>query len=111
MCKVSEFNEHLYSAFVSPWVRASASPISAEWLKWTHPMRTSRYLFSEKLNPGMAGAAVLTPWVREHRDSVSEDNPLLVRERELSKQVSTGLDSYRKRRDEAAEAVFKWLYG
>lgn len=109
--KVSEFNEQLYSNFVSPWVRALANPISAEWLKWTHPMRASRYLFSETLNPWMAGVAALAPWVREHRSSVAEDNPLLVQERELSQQISSGLDTYRNRRDEATEAVFKWLYG
>lgn len=109
--KVSEFNEHLYNTFISPWVRASANPMTAEWLKWSHPMRTSRYLFSEKFNPWMAGIAALAPWVREHRHSVAEDNPLLVRERELSQQISTGLDSYRKHRDEVTEAVFKWLYG
>jgi pimeloyl-ACP methyl ester carboxylesterase len=109
--KVSEFNEHLYSTFVSPWVRAFANPIGAEWLKWMHPMRASRYLFSESLNPWMAGVAALAPWVREHRASVSEDNPMLVQERALSQQISTGLDAYRKRRDEATEAVFKWLYG
>ena len=109
--KVSEFNENLYSTFVSPWVRASANPISAEWLKWMHPMRVSRYMFSEKLNPWMAGVAALAPWMREHRASVSEDNPMLLRERELSQQVAAGLDGYRMRRDEATEAVFKWLYG
>ena len=109
--KVSEFNENLYSTFLSPWVRASANPIGAGWLKWTHPMRASRYLFSEKLNPWMAGVAALAPWVRDHRASVSEDNPMLVRERELSQQVSAGLDGYRMRRDEATEAIFKWLYG
>ena len=109
--KVSEFNEHLYSTFVSPWVRASANPISAEWLKWLHPMRASRYLFSEKLNPWMAGVAALAPWVSEHRDRVSEDNPLLAREREISREISTASDGYRKRRDDATETVFKWLYG
>ena len=111
VCKVSEFNEHLYSTFVSPWVRACANPISAEWLKWMQPMRASRYLFSEKLNPWMAGVAALAPWVREHRDSVSENNPLLARERALSQQISSGLDSYRKHRDEATEAIFNRLYG
>lgn len=109
--KVSEFNEQLYSTFVSPWVRASANPISAEWLKWMHPMRASRYLFSEKLNPWMAGVAAMAPWVGECRERVAEDNPLLVGERELSKQISTGLDAYRKRRDDATESVFAWLYG
>jgi len=109
--KASEFNEQLYGTYVSPWVRALANPISAEWLKWAHPMRASRYLFSEKLNPWMAAVAALAPWVRERRRNVAEDNPMLVQEREASQQISSGLDSYRNCRDEATEVVFKWLYG
>jgi len=27
----------------------------------------------------------------------------------MSKEISTGLDRYRKRKEEAAETVFKWL--
>jgi len=108
--KVSEFNEHLYSTFVSPWVRAAANPISAEWLKWMHPMRVSRYMFSEKLNPWMAGIAALAPWVRAQRQPASADNPFVVAERGLSKQISRTLDACRKLRDEAQESVFHALY-
>src|SRR5262249_38616198 len=49
--RLSEWNESLYAAFVSPWIRAFANPISALAAKWGHPMRVSRYLFSEKFNP------------------------------------------------------------
>jgi len=109
--EVSERNEQLYSTFVSPWVRAFANPVSAEWLKWLHPMRASRYLFSEKLNPWMAGVALLAPWVRAQRQRVAEDNPLLAGERAMSRQISSALDGYRAGRDGAAEALFKQLYG
>jgi hypothetical protein len=108
--KVSEFNEHLYSTFVSPWVRAGANPISAEWLKWIHPARASRYLFSEKLNPWMAGATALAPWVRAQRQPASADNSFVVAERALSEQISRTLDAHRKHRDEALESVFHALY-
>lgn len=108
--KVSEFNDHLYSTFVSPWVRACANPIGAEWLKWTHPMRASRYLFSEKLNCWMAGIATAAPWVRAQRQPASVDNPFVVAERGLSEQASTTLDACRKLRDEAQESVFHALY-
>jgi len=109
--EVSERNEQLYSTFVSPWVRAFANPVSAEWLKWMHPMRAGRYLFSEKLNPWMAGVALLAPWVRAQRQRVAEDNPLLAGERAMSRQISSALDDYRVGRDGAAEALFKQLYG
>ena len=36
---------------------------------------------------------------------------MLDQERELSLQISAGLDSYRKHRDEATEAIFNRLYG
>jgi hypothetical protein len=45
--QVSTFNEALYRAFVSPWAQAFSTPWTAEVLKWLHPMRSSRYLFSE----------------------------------------------------------------
>ncbi len=108
--KVSEFNEHLYNTFVSPWVRAAANPMSAAWLKWAHPMRVSRYLFSEKLNPWMAGIAALAPWVSEQRQPASADNPFVAAERALSGQTSAALDAWRKARDEARESVFHNLY-
>ena len=108
---VSQVNEHLYSTFLSPWVRAFSNPLNAEWLKWAHPMRVSRYALSEKLNPWMTAVALLAPWAREHRRRAEEKNPLLAGEREMSRQISAALEGYRKSRDEWAEALFKWLYG
>lgn len=109
--RVSELNEEIYSTFVSPWVRAAANPLSAAWLKWLHPMRASRYLFSEKLNPWMAPIAAAAPLVRAQRAPVVEDNPLLAQEKAFSAAVSGALDAWRKARDEAAEALFKAVYG
>ena len=53
----SEALDAAYTTWVSPGVRACASPASAAVLKWLHPMRVSRYLFSEKLNPWMRWVA------------------------------------------------------
>ena len=108
--EVSEFNERLYSTFVSPWVRAAANPLGAAWLKWTHPMRVSRYMFSEKFNPWMAGVAPLAPWVRAQRQAASADNPFVAAERAASEQTSGALDAWRKFRDEARENIFHTLY-
>ena len=73
-------------------------------------MRVSRYMFSEKLNPWMAGIAALAPWVRAQRQPASADNPFVVAERGLSEQISRTLDAWRKLRDEAQESVFHARY-
>ena len=109
--KVSELNEQIYGTFVSPWVRAAASPVSAAWLKWLHPMRASRYLFSEKLNPWMAPIAAAAPLARAQRQPVEEGNPFLAQEKAFSAAVSSVLDAWRKARDQTAEAVFTATYG
>ncbi|MGN2390192.1 DUF3141 domain-containing protein [Pelomicrobium sp. G1] len=109
--EVSELNERLYSAFLSPWVQAAANPLSALWLKWMHPMRTSRYLFSEKFSPWMAGVAALEPLVRQQRQPPGENNPYGMIERAASAQISATLDLYRAIRDQAVELAFGRIYG
>lgn len=48
-------------------------------LKWLHPMRTTRYLFSEKFRPWMKAVETAAPGVGEHRQLVDAGNPLLAR--------------------------------
>src|SRR5574338_614759 len=109
--QLSEFNDKAYGAFVSPWVRAMANPMSALWLKWLHPMRTSRYLFSEKFSPWMAVVAALAPQVREARAPASEDNPFASMERDAAGQIAAALEGYRMARDQAVESAFNLIYG
>ena len=54
VAQISRINEAAYSTFVSPWLRAATSPASAEALRALHPMRWTRTLFSERVNPWMA---------------------------------------------------------
>ena len=108
---VSEANESLYRTFVSPWVQAAANPWSAEWMKWMHPMRTSRYLFSEDFNPWMRGVAILAETVAKNRTPLPEDHPLVEKERELIAQVSDAMENAREARDSAHEQTFGLLYG
>ncbi len=109
--EVSERNESLYRAFVSPWVQAAANPWSAEWMKWMHPMRTSRYLFSEDFNPWMRGVAILAESVAKNRNPLPEDHLLVEKERELIGQVSDAMENAREARDSAHEQTFGLLYG
>ncbi|MFH1516605.1 MAG: DUF3141 domain-containing protein, partial [Pseudomonadota bacterium] len=65
--RLSSRLEAAYATFASPWVRAWSNPVAAEVLKWSHPMRVTRYMFSERFNPAMAMAAAFAPMVRAHR--------------------------------------------
>ena len=108
--QLSQANETLYSNFVSPWVQAMATPWSAEALRWLHPMRTSRYLLSEKFSPWMHVVARIANEVRSKRMPVSPDNPMRSAERTLSKQAETAIEIAREARDSAQERLFRRLY-
>jgi len=107
----SEFNEHLYATYVSPWVRAFATPWSAEVMKWAHPMRVRRYVYSERVLPLMATIAALAPGVRASRARCDESNVFRKAEGDAARQISLMLDAFRAWRDQAAESAFKLLYG
>lgn len=108
---VSEANEALYRNFGSPWVQVATNPWIAEWLKWLHPMRTSRYLFSEAFNPSMRGVEILADVVARNRTVLPPDHPLLDRERSFIGQVGEAMESARKSRDGFYEQTFGLLYG
>ena len=107
----SEFNESAYSVFASPWVRAAATPWTAELHKWLHPMRVSRYVYSERINPWMAGIKVLAQAAMGARAPVAKDNPYLAAEKAASQSISQALDSFRKSRDQAYESLFGAMFG
>jgi hypothetical protein len=109
--EVSKFNEALYRTFVSPWVQAATNPWVAESLKWLHPMRTSRYLFSEAFNPWMRGAAVLADAVAKNWNPLPQDHPLLDKEREIIGRISQSIETVRELRDTGSELAFTLLYG
>ena len=109
--QVSDLNEALYQHFVSPWVQALATPWSAAMLKWLHPMRTSRYLFSEKFSPWMHGIAATAELVRKHRVAVQSDGLLRSAEKQASEQVTKMIETAREHRDKLEEQAFQNLYG
>ena len=108
--QVSDFNEALYQRFASPWVQAVSTPWSAAMLKWLHPMRTSRYLLSEKFSPLMHVVAGMAEEVRKNRVRASEDNPFRATEVALSTNVSNTIQSLRRVRDNFEEEAFRRLY-
>ncbi|WP_367281103.1 DUF3141 domain-containing protein [Sneathiella sp.] len=108
---VSETNEAFYSTFISPWVQAVSNPWSAEVMKWMHPMRTSRYLFSEAFNPWMQGLADVAKKINEIRKPLTDNHPMLLKERDFIAQVSQMMENNRKSRDTAYERMFNIEYG
>ena len=108
--QMSEFNETLYRTFVSPWVRALATPASAQALKWLHPMRTSRYLLSETFNPWMLGISMLAGPLAESRQPLSNDQPFMAGEREVIDGVTRSLETIRQKRDAGYERMFSMLF-
>jgi len=106
---VSEVNDRLYQTWISPWIGLFTNDATANILKWLHPMRVSRYAFSD-LNPMMAPIKALTPIAREHRKPVSDNNSFLQTERRLSDTLVSMLNAYRDIRDATDEFLFKTVF-
>ncbi|PVA08961.1 poly(3-hydroxyalkanoate) synthetase [Pelagivirga sediminicola] len=110
VARLSEANETFYSAFVSPWVRLMTSPASAEMLKWMHPMRTSRLMFSERFNPWMHLVRQTAENIAESRKPLDRDDPMLARERATLEAVGDAIERARVARDAGFERTFRTLY-
>ncbi len=108
---LSQWNESLYRTWVSPWIKASANPVSFFLQKWGHPMRLQRYLFSPQITPAMAWIPFAASWARSTREPVAADNPWLLREQAASKAIADALEQWRVHRDAAQERLFTQLYG
>jgi hypothetical protein len=103
---LSSYNDRVYRRLVRPWVKAAVNEATAETLRQLHPLRTSRYGYSD-LNPWMAPVGHLADEVRKRRRSVQADNPFLAIEKIFSDMVSNSLDLFRECRDRAIES---WFY-
>ena len=108
--RVSEVNEAFYSTFVSPWVRLLTTPASSEMLKWAHPMRTSRLIFSETYNPWMRIIRQMADNISETRTPLKDDHPLIARERAALAVVGKAIEQARIARDASYERMFQTIY-
>lgn len=108
--QVSEFNESLYRTFASPFVQMIGTPWTAELLKWLHPMRISRHLLSEALNPWTRGIAIFAAAVAKNRHPLAKDHPLIEQERKAAANVSEILEKVRIARDAVYEQAFSALF-
>lgn len=108
--RVSEINLGLYRAFLQPFVRAVANSGLTDSLPKLDAEHLHFEFFSER-NPLMQQLATLAEQVREQRQPVAADNPLLAVQAAVSNGIVAALDSWRVVRDSALEQMFLATYG
>lgn len=108
--KMSERNNKLYSQWLSPWVQMASNSVTASAMRWLHPMRTTRYMWSQWLNPAMWSIAALAPVIRQHRVQVTPGGFMSEVESHADKLITNRLDNLNKVIDERAEETFRRLY-
>lgn len=107
--RLSELNDSLYKALVSPWIKLMSSDQTAEVMKQMHPLRTQRYLLSD-LNPFLAPLKTLSEKVKEDRQPITGENFFSNLEKIVSDTIEQTLNSYRDIRDSMQESTFKLMY-
>ena len=105
----SRINDSAYRLLARPWVQAWVNEAFAEALRQLHPLRVSRYGFSD-LNPWMGPVKQAAASVTKQRRPVASDNPFLALEKLASEAVANGLNLYRDLRDWAMESVFYTVF-
>ncbi|MAF88857.1 MAG: poly(3-hydroxyalkanoate) synthetase [Pseudomonas sp.] len=108
---VSEKNDDRYKQFARPFVEAFANPLTAEVLKTAHPMRASRKIFSEQLNPAMLPLPLAAQTVRDNRKAAAEDNPFKEMERQMAERIEATIETMSDYHKKWQNAVFKAIYG
>ena len=93
----------------APW--GALAPWLAEALKWGHPMRVSRYVFSERVVPAMTAVAVAAALVNGSRRPCAEESPFRGVEHAAIDATTRMIEALTGLRDSAAEALFETLYG
>lgn len=107
--RVSEINLGLYRTLFQPFVQAFASTKGAEWLHKLNPSELPYELFSDR-NPLMRQIAQLAEQVREQRQPISSENPLLHLQAMISEGIIAALDGWRDLRDRSMEQIFLAVY-
>ena len=108
--KVSEANDSLYQLAARPWVKLWTTELSAEIIRYLHPLRTQRYLFAD-INPLMRPLKNIASIVRKNRRPAGADNPFSAMEKDVSEYIENVLGIYRDYRDLTQELLFQQIYG
>lgn len=107
---ISEIAEAVYAAVISPWAKTFSNPWTANLLRWTHPMRTSRYLLSEQFSPLMRGVELLAGAIQDNRHPVADASDFIIQERAAIAQVSQLFETARVWRDQMEEFSFAAIF-
>src|SRR6201991_4006081 len=108
--RVSAMNLAAYEKYIQPWIKSLVTPQMAEMMRNWHPLRVQYEAFSSK-NPLMKGVENAAEKIEENRKPVSKDNPFLVFQEQMSKQIVHMLDSWRDSQEALSEAIFLNVYG
>ena len=108
--RVSEINLGLYRTLLQPLIRASVNDQTTELMHKLSPSELPFEVFSTR-NPLMQQVAQLAEQVRQQRQPVSPDNPLLQWQAKISDGIISALNNYRDMRDKSLEQIFLATYG
>jgi hypothetical protein len=108
--RVSEINLGLYRTLLQPLIRASVNDQTTELMHKLSPSELPFEVFSTR-NPLMQQVAQLAEQVRQQRQPVSPDNPLLQWQAKISEGIISALNNYRDMRDKSLEQIFLATYG
>tara|TARA_R110002051_G_scaffold2291_5_gene11992 strand:+ start:22854 stop:25418 length:2565 start_codon:yes stop_codon:yes gene_type:complete len=108
--RVSELNSTLYDWVVRPVMRQLINEPLAEVIRKAHPFHQQQVLCSS-LNPLLWWLPGSAKHVRNNRQQVTADNPLLAWQTLFSNLVEAQLDGYRGIRDAVQELTLHGLYG
>ena len=106
---LSTSNDVFYRLFMRPFVQLVVNEASAEAIRQLHPLRVSKYMFSD-LNPWMRPFEALAENARKNRKAMAEDNPFAIAEKKMSANISDTLDFVRDLRDLSQELWFQSVY-
>ncbi|MDH2431791.1 DUF3141 domain-containing protein [Pokkaliibacter sp. MBI-7] len=108
--EIASVNQQLYERFARPWVKALATPQSAELGRMWHPLRSQRWLLSD-LNPWLGWLPSAATAVRAQRQPLPSKTALHEVEAQGAEMLSALLEGYKSLRDAWSEACFFTLYG
>ncbi len=99
-----------YKEFLQPWVRATASAQTAEWLQAMNPVRAQYAMFTSD-RPWMQGVAEAAETARREREPVADDNPFLKMQESMAAAIDNAWNGFRSARDAWQEHTFFAIYG
>ena len=108
--RVSEINLTAYRKFIQPWIKSMVTPQIADSMRNRHPLRMQYEAFGGD-NSMMKAIEPAAEKVREHRKPAASDNPFVVFQETMSKQIVGALDKWRDSQEALSEALFLSVYG